>query len=93
MKYKDSKGTPFREFDLVKLYHYSSGKRKYYMYKWVRMIDGQMVLVHLTDGDGSSVNLRVVADHNGLLPDSEILVGHSSFGYGTLDAQDKRERK
>lgn len=62
MKFYDNKGVEIREFAVIKFYHFTGKRRrKYYMYKWVNIIDGHLAARHLTP-DGGSFWLKAVAD-------------------------------
>lgn len=82
--YFDKNGKTIKEFAVLKVYHFlgvndkGRGRKHHYMYKWVRLkeIQGKMcyVALHLTKGDNSSYNLRVVADkQTRIIADSEIV--------------------
>ena len=81
-KYYDSKGKEIHEYNLLKIFHFigvneqGRGRKKYYMYKWVRYIEknNQVILVALhMDKNQGYVPLNVIADKSGIIPDSEIV--------------------
>ena len=82
--YFDKNGKQIKEFAVLKVYHFfgvneqGRGRKHYYMYKWVRLkeFNGKKywVALHLTKGDGTSYNLRAVADkQTRIIADSEIV--------------------
>lgn len=84
----DKKGIPVREFDVLKMYHFTGARRKkHYMYKWVRKIDEHLVAWHLTDGKNNS---WFKLDQQ-LLNDCEIVQGYNCHG-SEIDFVDRPRR-
>jgi hypothetical protein len=73
-KLYDQKGKEIHEFDVLKIFHYIGARRKKcYMYKWVRIIDGTLAGMHLTDGTGGYFWLKAIADKDEKLVNAEIV--------------------
>lgn len=76
---KDKYGVEIKEFAVLKVFHFTGArKKKHYMYKWVRLINGELCGVHLTDAHPDSwYVLRAMANHEtGILEDSKIVQQH-----------------
>ena len=71
---KDKKGTVIREFDLLKVFHFTAAlrRKKHYMYKWVHIKQGELYGLHLADDSGESLPLWVIAPE-GVFEDAEIV--------------------
>lgn len=56
IKYLDKNGVEVKEFNVLKIYHYTARLRrqKCYMYKWVRNVNGYLVGMHLNNADKDS---------------------------------------
>ena len=68
--YKDNKNREIHDGALVKVYHFTGGRRKkYYMYKLIRLIDNKWMGIHL----GVSV-------FNGI-PDNRLDIVNNGLGY------------
>lgn len=73
MNFYDEKGKQIQEFAVLKVFHYIGARRKKeYMYKWVRVIDGHLAAMHLT-GEKGSYWLKAVADKDGLIKGTQIV--------------------
>ena len=73
---KDKYGVEIKEFAVLKLFHFiGAHKKKFYMYKWVRLERGNLVGVHLTDANPNSwFPLRVIANkETGIIEHAEIV--------------------
>ena len=76
MKFYDKKGIEIREFAVIKIFHYTGPRRrKYYMYKWIKIENGNYVAYHLTDRTGSFW-LKAIADEKGTV-DCEVVQDYS----------------
>jgi hypothetical protein len=70
--YFDKTGKEIKEFAVLKVFHFKGvnekgrGRKNYYMYKWVRLIEekGELVwvAVHLSNDKNDYYHLRTVAD-------------------------------
>jgi hypothetical protein len=78
-KFLDSKGNEIKEFSLLKIFHFKgvnrrgNGRKIYYMYKWVKVLNGEFVATHLEDDSGDYFHLRTIADHAGVCATAEIV--------------------
>lgn len=61
-KFFDKNGIEFQEFDVVKVFHFTGpGRKKNYMYKWIRFNSNkELSMMHLDDSVSSLVNLKSV---------------------------------
>ena len=80
--YCDGKGVEFKEFDVVKVFHFTGvGRKKHYMYKWILTDDkGRLCFKHLSDDKEELVWLSIVCKStlNGYVwIDSEIVQSNS----------------
>jgi len=75
MRFYDKKGIEIEEFDLLKVFHFIGARRKkHYMYKWVRVVDGHLVGMHLmSDKPGNYFALRSIASDDDKLLNCEII--------------------
>lgn len=78
----DGKGNEIKEFDVVKVFHFTGKRRKrHYMYKWIRKNgNGELCLMHLTNALDDLVPLKVVSKMAAaayIWPDSEIVQSYS----------------
>ena len=83
--YFDKKGKQILVGDLLKVYHFSSGKRKYYTYHVVVMEDGDFPVMAIKGhyADKPHCRMYVIANNEQrIYADAEII--------GTLDWQTKR---
>jgi hypothetical protein len=74
--FRDRHGQEIREFAVLKCFHFIGARRKrHFMYKWARTVDGHLVAMHLTNADpGNHVDFRAIADpKTGVIPDVEIV--------------------
>lgn len=73
----DSKGYPINVNDVLKVFHFTGGRRKkYYMYKWVIEKNGKLFGHHLgKKGDADAYMLS-----QDLLKETEIVQGYDQFG-------------
>jgi len=72
----DKKGKEIKEFDVIKIFHFIGARRKkHYMYKWVRLVDGVLVGMHLTNANPNSwfVLSNVAHFETGIIEDAEIV--------------------
>ena len=87
----DKHGIPIKEFDVLKMFHFTGARRKkYYMYKWVREWKGRLYGSHLQSNEHNGF---LLAEENAKL--CEIVQGYDPQGDG-LDFNDrprKRERE
>lgn len=75
-KFYDKNGIQIREFAIIKFYHYTGKRRrKYYMYKQVRMIGEHMAAFHLVKND-TSCWLKALANKEGFI-DCEVVQDYS----------------
>jgi len=74
-KFFDKKGVEIKPFSVIKIFHFVGARRKrYYMYKWVQMRDGNMVALHLEDDKGDYFHLRsLTVDSSGRCIDCEVV--------------------
>ncbi len=86
--YYDNRGVEIKEFDLLKFYHFTDRKGiRNYMYKWVRIVDGELVAMHLDNKDGY-IGLYSLVDYNTV--NCTIVTGHNEYGYGKIGKGDRR---
>ena len=81
--YFDKNRKQIKEFALIKFFHFKGvneqgrGRKNYYMYKWVRLIEWKGTLYwtafHLTDGSDSYFHLRTVASEGRIIQGAEIV--------------------
>jgi len=79
----DKYGKEIKEFSLIKIFHFKGvneqgrGRKNYYMYKWVRLKEykGEIcwIALHLSNDSGEYFHLRLVANEERLLMDTEII--------------------
>jgi hypothetical protein len=72
----DKNGREIREFAVIKIFHFTGAKRKkHFMYKWVRKVDGHLVGQHLTDDSPRNwFSLKSIADkETGKIESAEIV--------------------
>lgn len=75
----DKKGIPIHDFDILKCFHFQTKRKKYYMYKSARFINGNWVGIHLTNPDPneepykSCFWLKAIADKQNILKTVEIV--------------------
>lgn len=79
----DKNGNEIREFDLIKVFHFKGtndqgrGRKNYYMYKWIRLIESNGKLywaaLHLSDATDSAYWLKAVANAERKLDGTEIV--------------------
>lgn len=75
-KLLDKHGREIREFAVLKIFHFVGRRRKkHFMYKWVRKVDGHLVGRHLTDDQPHSwFSLRSLVDKvTGKIESAEIV--------------------
>lgn len=76
--YFDKNGKEIKEFALLKIFHFKGlnnlgrGRKNYFMYKWIKIIDGKFVALHLTNGSGDYFHLSTVYK-NHICHDAEIV--------------------
>lgn len=60
----DKHGNKLREFDVVKVFHFTGARRKkHYMYKWLRRNEkGELCMKHLDEADARPVPLVAVTE-------------------------------
>ena len=76
MGFFDKNGIEIREFAVIKVFHFiGARKKKHYMYKWVRLVNGHLVGMHLANADPDSwFSFRGMADpKTGIIADVEIV--------------------
>lgn len=77
--YFDKNGIQIKEFSVIKIFHFKGvndqgrGRKNYYMYKWINIVDGQYVAKHLMDDSGDYFHLRIVADKDRKLTTTEVV--------------------
>lgn len=81
--YFDKNGNEIREFDLIKVFHFKGtndqgrGRKNYYMYKWIRLVESQGKLYwaayHLNDATDSLYWLKATTSQDRVQVDSEIV--------------------
>jgi hypothetical protein len=73
---KDKKGQEIQPFDLLKVYHFTDSRRKkHFMYKWVKELDGRLVCYHM-DSDNTKSHYRLLnhkVDEKGCCQEVEIV--------------------
>lgn len=81
MKLFDKHGTEVKEFAVLKIFHFiGARKKKHYMYKWVRNVNGRLVGMHLDSADEDShFHLRCIANADGVMADVEIVQQHDDM--------------
>ncbi len=64
MRYLDKSGVEFKEFDVVKVFHFTGARnKKHYMYKWIRKdATGRMCFQHLDEESSSLVWLSIACN-------------------------------
>ena len=76
MKFFDKNGIEIREFAVLKFFHFiGARKKKHYMYKWARIVNGHLVCNHLVDANPDSwCSFRGLANpKTGVIADCEIV--------------------
>ena len=69
----DKKYREILEYDLLKVFHFIGARRKkHYMYKLVRIIDGRMSGMHLNYRN-EYFNLEAIANESGIIKGAEIV--------------------
>lgn len=69
----DKKRNVIREFDLLKVFHFTGFRgKKHYVYKWVRINQGELYGCHLADASGEGFFLWILAP-DGMFKDAEII--------------------
>lgn len=81
--YFDMNGDEIKEFSVIKIFHFmgrnkrGSGRKKYYMYKWVRLNERNgkkyWIALHLANSSGDYFHLRSIADADRKLEQTEIV--------------------
>ena len=72
--YFDQTGKEIKEFALLRFFHFvGARKKKHYMYKWVNVVMGKYVALHLENSSGDHFHLRGQADENRIIADALIL--------------------
>jgi len=77
---KDKKGVNIKEFDVLKIYHYTAAlrRKKCYMYKWVQIKNGELYAVHLSSNNNDGFFLWPQADQDTrIYPSVEIVQSNS----------------
>lgn len=72
----DKTGKEIKEFAMLKFFHFIGARRKkHYMYKWVRVVDGCLVGMHLTNAklDSWFVLWTLANEETGIISDAEIV--------------------
>lgn len=72
----DKTGREIKEFAVIKIFHFISARRKkHYMYKWVRVVDGYLVGMHLANAKHDSwfVLWTLANEETGIISDAEIV--------------------
>lgn len=80
----DKYGYPIREYDVLKVYHFTGRRRKkHYMYKWVRCVNGHLYGSHLHSDKHDGYLLTQAS-----LKNTEIVQGYNCKD-GELDFKDR----
>lgn len=67
MVFFDKNGIEIKPFSVLKIFHFTgvnergNGRKHYYMYKWVRIVNGEFVALHLEDDSGAYFHLKTIA--------------------------------
>lgn len=83
----DKNGKEIQNFDLLKIFHFTGvneqgrGRKHYYMYKWVKIIDGKFLGYHLNnDEENSYFLLSGIADKDTrVIKDAEIVQSYETL--------------
>ena len=68
----DKNGTEIHEFDLLKIFHFIGARRKkYFMYKWVRLNEGYLYAMHIEDNTNYGYFLNIKPETH--YPETEII--------------------
>jgi len=79
-EYWDQRSVKIEEFDVLKVFHFTGArKKKYFMYKWVKKYNGNLVTYHLSsnehgnfcsldayekDSDGRLRHVEIISSNN-----------------------------
>lgn len=84
--YFDKNGKQIKEFAVIKIFHFKGvneqgrGRKNYYMYKWVRLIERNgkkwWTALHLSNDSGDYFHLRSTANSERVMTDTEIVQQH-----------------
>lgn len=74
---KDKKGQEIQPYDLLKVFHFIDTKRKkHFMYKWVKELDGRLICLHMVDDESKEMYYYLLchkADESGCCKEIEIV--------------------
>ena len=81
--YFDKNGKEIKEFAVLKIFHFKGvneqgrGRKNYYMYKWVRLIERKgkkyWAALHLTNDSDGHFYLKATANKERVMTDTEIV--------------------
>jgi hypothetical protein len=92
--YYDKNGLEIREGDLLKMYHFQRGRKKFYMYKYVDVAQGHFRACHYGKNDGPWLKALYTNSECGrrFLIDCEVVASteHDHWKYNEEDGERKK---
>jgi hypothetical protein len=73
-KFYDKHGRQIHEFDVIKVDHFIGAQnKKHYMYKWVRVRNGELYALHLTNDSLDGYYLKATSEDLGRISSVEVV--------------------